>query len=55
VSWLASSNFHIGIAERIGEADRVEALDRDRKALKKKKKFLVGHQYLRKCDGPEQN
>jgi hypothetical protein len=34
VSRLAASNFRNFIAERIGKADRVKALDRDRNALK---------------------
>jgi hypothetical protein len=39
VSRLAALNFLIGVAERIGEADRVKALDHDRNALKKKECF----------------
>ena len=47
MSRLASSNFHIGIAERIGEADRVQALDRDRNALKKNKCCLSVFEEMR--------
>ena len=48
VSRLASSNFHIGIAERIGEADRVKALDRDRNALRKKQNVSRGSSVFEK-------
>jgi len=44
VSRLATSHFHLKIAEQIGETDGIKALDRNGKALKKGKMFLVGRQ-----------
>jgi len=37
VSRLATSHFHLKIAERIGETDGIKALDRNGKALEKEK------------------
>jgi len=56
-SWsrLVTSHFHIHVAEGIGEADSIKALDRNRKGVKDNT-FLtcMGDQCLKKCDGPDE-